>query len=241
MDAQHPFPDLSSPQAIDGLLERADCHGVTRRDVLKLATAASLFALGAPAVSRAGGVSAVAGQTKRGGKLAFLIMTNQLQYDVQLDHAASGIARHFGYSYTGLNGELNAQLQLSQFGQVAAAGATAVLVHSPDGSNIRAITQQAAQRKIWVSNIWGTLPWYTPFDAGDYWTLYAQPDEFRVQGEAVRVLAEALGGKGEIVRVLGVPGNTADTIRSAGADAVLKRYPQLKLVGELPGNWNSED
>ncbi len=39
----------------------------------------------------------------------------------------------------------------------------------------------------------------------------------------------------------GVEGNSTDLIRSRGRDDALKAYPEVKLVGELPGKWNRED
>ena len=253
-DPRRVMPDFSQKSEVDKVMEEADTHGVTRRDVLKLASAASLVIAGGGLLAACGGGDDGGSSTSSGatggsstviadnsGKLAFLIMTNQLEYDVIMDQAASQVGKDFGYTYTGLNGELDAQLQLNQFNEVAANGTKAVMLHSPDGSNVRQIATESNKQQIYMANVWGTLPWYTPFDAGDYWTLYGQPDEFLVQGEATRVLCEALGGEGEIVRVTGVDGNTADIIRSAGANAVLEDYPGIQLVGELPGKWNAED
>jgi len=258
-DPRTVLPDFSKKSEVDRVMEEADTHGVSRRDVLKLASFASLTIAGGSLLAACGSDSSSSSSSAtaadgtaaapsgsaviadNSGKLAFLIMTNQLEYDVLMSQAADLVGKQFGYSYTGLNGELDAQLQLSQFNQVAAAGTKAVMLHSPDGSNVRPISQAAEQQQIYWANVWGTLPWFTPYEAGDYWTLYAQPDEFLVQGEATRVLAEAIGGEGEIVRVTGVQGNTADIIRSAGADAALEDFPDVKLVGELSGNWNAED
>jgi ABC-type sugar transport system substrate-binding protein len=256
-DPRTVFPDFSEKREVDKVMEEADTHGVSRREVLKLASLASLTVAGGSLLAACGGGGSSTGAITAGGttaqpsgstviasnsgKLAFLIMTNQLEYDVLMNKAGGEVAKQYGYSYTGLNGELDAQQQLSQFNQVAAAGTKAVMLHSPDGSNVRPISQAAEQQKIYWANVWGTLPWFTPYEAGEYWALYAQPDEFLVEGEAVKVLAEALGGEGEIVRVTGVEGNTADIIRSAGADAALKDFPNVKLVDELTGNWNPEE
>ena len=46
-----------------------------------------------------------------------------------------------------------------------------------------------------VANTWGTLPWFTPFDAGDYWTLYAVPEEFSAEGAVTAEVAKAIGAK----------------------------------------------
>jgi ribose transport system substrate-binding protein len=238
LDPRALFPNFEDRRQVDKVLEELDTRNVSRRDFLTLVSAGAALVIGGPVLAACGGGGAVV-QSK--GKMAFLIMTNQLQYDVQMNDAARAVAEELGFSYSGLNGQLDAQLQLNQFGQVAASGAKAVLVHSPDGSDIRSIMTKAQQQQIYVSNVWGTLPWFTPFDSGDYYTLYGQPDEFKVMGQATKVLLDAMGGKGNIVRVTGVQGNTADIIRSAGADAVLKQYPNVHLLGELPGKWNSED
>lgn len=231
-------PDFSSKVQIDAALERLDTTRVSRRQFARLAGAGlGLLAAGA----RAGGPLGSTVLASSQGRLGFLIMTNQLEYDVLMNRAGQAIAADLGFSYVGLNGQLNDQVQFNQWQTLVAQGSRAVMLHSPDGGNVREIAGQAQQKKVYLANVWGTLPWYTPFEVGNYWTLYAQPDEFRVQGEVVRVLAEALGREGKIIRVLGVPGNTADTIRTRGADAVLKQYPKIRLVGELPGNWNAED
>jgi ABC-type sugar transport system substrate-binding protein len=231
---------------LDDLLTRLDTHGIGRRDFLKFASVGAALISGGGLLAACGGETtptpgSAAAVTDKSGRLTFLIMTNQLQYDVQMDAAAKAASAAFGFTYASFDGKLDAQLQLNQFQQTANQKVNAVIVHSPDGSNIREITQQAQRDKIHVGNVWGTLPWLTPFEIGDYYTLYAQPDEFLVQGKVVKVLADKLGGKGKIVRVTGVKGNSADVIRTRGADAVLEDYPDIDLVAELPGNWNPED
>lgn len=51
-------------------------------------------------------------------------------------------------------------------------------------------------------------------------------------------LAEALGGKGNIVMVTGVPGNTADVQRVQAAKDVLKDYPDINVLTSVPGSWD---
>jgi ABC-type sugar transport system substrate-binding protein len=242
-DPRRVFPDFTRKSEIDRVLEAADTHRVSRKEFLKLASAGAVAASAAPLLAACGGSSSGSSTavSDKSGKMAFLIMTNQLQYDVELDAAAKQVAKQLGFSYAGLNGQLNAQLQLNQFQQQASSGTKAILVHSPDGSNIRQMATQAQSQQIYMTNIWGTLPWFTPYEVGDYWTMYAQPDEFRVHGDAARVMFKAMGGKGNIVNVTGVKGNTADIIRVAGLKDALKDFPNIKLLGSLSGNWNSED
>jgi hypothetical protein len=73
--------------------------------------------------------------------------------------------------------------------------------------------------------------------------MYAEPDEFNahraVTVEVLKAVKQA--GGGGIVGVTGIEGNSTDIIRSRGRDDAFKDFPDLKLVGQLPGKWNRED
>jgi hypothetical protein len=102
----------------------------------------------------------------------------------------------------------------------------------------------AEQNKVYFANVWATLPWFTPFDATDYYTLYAVPEEFSAhRGVTVELLKEVTArfGGGDIIGVTGVPGFSTDTVRSRGRDDAFKDFPKTRLVGQLPGNFNRED
>lgn len=51
-------------------------------------------------------------------------------------------------------------------------------------------------------------------------------------------IAEKLNGKGNIVMISGLPGITGDTIRLNCAYEVLKKYPDIKILAKVPGNWS---
>lgn len=51
-------------------------------------------------------------------------------------------------------------------------------------------------------------------------------------------IAEKLNGKGNIVMISGLPGITGDTIRLNCAYEVLKKYPDIKILAQVPGNWS---
>ena len=112
------------------------------------------------------------------------------------------------------------------------------------GGSIKRIAQLANENKVWLDNTWGTLPWFTPFEAGDYYTMYAVPEEFSaeraVTAEVLKAVTDKFGG-GSIVGVTGVEGNSTDLIRSRGRDDAFKDFPKTKLAGQLPGKWNRED
>ena len=53
-------------------------------------------------------------------------------------------------------------------------------------------------------------------------------------------LAKALGGKGNIVALRGIP-TTLDNERMDAFNAVMKNYPDIKLLDAKHGNWNRDD
>src|ERR1700749_1544386 len=102
-DPRTVFPDFSDKREVDRVMEEADTHGVSRRDVLKLASAASLTVAGGALLAACGGGGRPTGASTTGGttaqpsgstviasnsgKLAFLIMTNHLEHDVLMNKA----------------------------------------------------------------------------------------------------------------------------------------------------------
>lgn len=233
------FPDFTDRKVIDCHMDAYGTSGLSRRDFLAFATASAVAASYAGAIG-APGVAVAA----TSGKVAHLMMTLQLEYVANADAGAKGAAKALGLEQVAVDGQLDSERQLNQFEQQATAGVKGVMLHAPGGGSIKRIAELANQNKIWLDNTWGTLPWYTPFEAGDYWTLYAVPEEFSAHGDVTRTVCkavmEAFGG-GELVGVTGVEGNSTDLIRSRGRDAAIKEFPKITLAGELPGKWNRED
>lgn len=233
------LPDFSDRKVVDRHMDRLDTSGVSRREFLALATAGASAAAGAASL----GLPNVA-VAAPSGKLAFLTAYYRNEYNTIADKAFHAAATAFGIGYTVLDGNFDSQLQLNQFEQQAVAGTTAAIFNLADGSAIRRVAKTASDNKIFIGNVWGTLAWYTPFDADEYYTLYAVPDEVRAHRGVTRVLlktvTEKFGG-GNIIGVTGVPGHLTDIARSRGRDEAVKEYPKTKLVGELPGKWNRED
>jgi ABC-type sugar transport system substrate-binding protein len=233
------FPDFEDRRVVDAHMDRLDMHGVSRREFLAFASASAIasasgLSLGFPAVALA----------QTGGKMAHLMMTMAMDYTVNADSGAHGAAEALGLEITSVDGQFDSERQLNQFEQQVTAGTKAVMLHAPGGGSIRRIAQLANENKVWLDNTWGTLPWFTPFEAGDYYTMYAVPEEFSAHKAVTEVVLKAVMdafGGGPIVGVTGVEGNSTDLIRSRGRDAALQDYPDVKLVGQLPGKWNRED
>ena len=55
---------------------------------------------------------------------------------------------------------------------------------------------------------------------------------------AAQIIAKALGGKGNVVELVGIPGTSAARDRGKGFEEELKKYPGLKLVAKQVANFN---
>ncbi|GAB5471273.1 MAG: sugar ABC transporter substrate-binding protein [Rhodospirillales bacterium] len=233
------FPDFTDRRVVDRHMDRLNLQGLSRRDFLAFASASAVastaaLSMGFPGVALADG----------SGKVAHLMMTARLEYAINADDGAKQASQAFGLDMSTVDGQLDSQRQLDQFEQQMAAGVQGVMLHAPGGGSIRRIAQLANENKIWLDNTWGTLPWFTPFEAGDYYTMYAVPEEYSAHKGVTETVCQAVMDKfggGILVGVTGVEGNSTDLIRSRGRDAAIAEFPQISLAGELPGKWNRED
>jgi ribose transport system substrate-binding protein len=91
---------------------------------------------------------------------------------------------------------------------------------------------------IYAVNNYSNAPWSTPPNIGDHYVAYH--DNNNVEG--ARILAEAMfeeiGGRGKLIHIEGVRGNTSSDKRTAGVDLALKNYPDIELVGRQPGDYS---
>ena len=103
--------------------------------------------------------AAVSRTRRPDGKLAYLS-----------GYMVNGWNQQVTYSGAQARRTSNAQEQASQFEQKTVGGAQGVIFNLSHGGSIRRFTQQAKQNQIYVANIWDSQPWFTPFDANEYWT-----------------------------------------------------------------------
>ncbi|CAA0100688.1 Uncharacterised protein [Starkeya nomas] len=233
------FPDFENRKVVDEHLERLGTHGVSRRDFLALASAGAI----AGATAGIAGLPSVA-VASPDGKLAYLAWTSRVEYMIQASKVIEAASKALGLGYTFLDGQFDSQRQLNQFEQQATIGSGGIILHASDGSALKRIAQLSQDNQVYFANVWATLPWFTPFDASDYYTLYAVPEEFSAHRGVTAKLLETVTsnfGGGDIVAVTGVPGFSTDTVRSRGRDDAFKDFPKTRLVGQLPGNFNRED
>ena len=77
---------------------------------------------------------------------------------------------------------------------------------------------------------------YIEAGAGSY-TATVIYDDVRLAREVTTILAEAMGGRGNVVIIEGIKGSDASDKRTAGALEALEAYPDIKVLAIQPANY----
>ena len=235
-----PGARLIEKKFIDRQLERLDTHGVSRRDFVQLVAGGMASGLAAEALGFP--VSAYAAEN---GKIAYMYFSATLQYCRTVSKSVQDTAAALGARSVSLDAEFNSNKEYDQFQQLQVAGDLGgIILNPPDASNVKRIAEDCQKNKIWMANVWATLPWYTPFDAGEYFIYYSCPDDFNAAKEITTTLLTELkkkGKRGKIIALDGIPGFVIDVVRQQGRVAAIKDFPEFEFADALPGNFNMED
>lgn len=233
------LPRFEEKRVVDSYMEKLDTHGVSRRDFLALASAGA--AVGAACAAYGLPTAAVASPN---GKVAYLAWSASTEYNQLVSKGAEAVAKDYGFNYAFLDGQIDSNRQLNQFEQLTTQDAQGGFFNILDGSALKRVSTLATNSNVYFGAIWDSLAWYTPFDAGQYYTLYAVPEERAAHRGVTEVLLQKVTDKfggGNIVALTGTPGNWCEIARNAGRDSAFAKFPKTKLVDQLPGKWLREE
>lgn len=144
--------------------------------------------------------------------------------------AMSPLAGHLNCPVYNANNDVSAQKQ--QISDLIASGVSAIVTDaaSPDGLNN--VIQQACAQHILVVSFDNTVTApcalkvnENQYDMGYMWAQW---------------LAGQLHGHGNVLMITGVAGTYVNEQRDAGAQAAFKKYPGIKVVDQLNGQWDSQ-
>lgn len=78
-------------------------------------------------------------------------------------------------------------------------------------------------------------------ESGDeYFVTFTGPDDVTQARTAGRLMAEGLGGAGNVVIIGGLPGYTVSQRREQGFREVIAECPDINILDVQPGNWSRE-
>jgi ribose transport system substrate-binding protein len=67
------------------------------------------------------------------------------------------------------------------------------------------------------------------------------PDDVKAGEQEMQMMADKLGGKGNIVILQGPLGQSAEVNRTKGIQNVLKKYPNMKVLAKDTANWKRDE
>lgn len=129
-----------------------------------------------------------------------------------------------------VNSPADINQQINQVNDLINQGLDALLIDPVSASAVKSVVPRAVSSGIltMISNDPAPTP-QAKNVVGDNYTWWEIQTKW---------LVEKLHGRGKIVMVTGVPGNTADVQRIKAAKNVLKKYPGIQVIASVPGYWD---
>lgn len=232
------FPDPLSRRAFLSVLGAAG--------IVLGATACSSSKAGGQAATSATGSAGSTGTTgSAGAKLSHdkswcQVTTLANDFFVAFADGGKQALDALGVATTTLEDQGNVNTALSQVGNVRTSSGKSIFGTPATEAEAAAVTKACQAAGILYASSYTAPAWYTPADA-DTWIRFMTPPSTKIATATAKALFEKVGGSGTIIHVPGQKGSSADDQRTAGMQAALKDYPNIKIVTAAPGNWTAED
>jgi ribose transport system substrate-binding protein len=163
------------------------------------------------------------------------------EYFISWDKGCRAAAEALGITYEPITTQGDANKEMSSIESALSSGVK-IFATAPIGAqSVPAITKLVNDNDGFISITWDIPEWFTPLDVGDGFTTYLRPDIEKESYELAKLLFDYIEKKGRVIHITGLPGTTGDMLVTAGVNRALKEYPDIELVGQLPGNYNRVD
>jgi len=123
------------------------------------------------------------------------------------------------------------EAQIAAMDNMIALGVDAIILNAATPTGFDAVIRRAADAGIIVVSFDNVV---TAPEA-----ILVNEDQVEFGSVMAADLVERLDGAGNVVMVNGVPGTSVDSDRNAGAKAVFEQYPDITVIAELEGMWDS--
>lgn len=125
--------------------------------------------------------------------------------------------------------------QASQVEQLVNAGVDAIIIVPVQADSLGPQLQMAKDAGIPVLAVNTTLADESLI------TSAVLPDDVAAGAQEMQQMADALGGKGNIVILQGPLGSSPELDRTAGIESVLANYPDIKVLAKDTANWKRDE
>jgi len=123
-----------------------------------------------------------------------------------------------------------AQKQIQQINSMVEAGANAIILYPISPTALNPAIKNACSKGVVV------VAYDSQVTEPCAYNVYT--DQYASAQITAEWVAKAMGHKGNLIFVTGVPGTTVDTGRNKGAHDVFAKYPDIKIIAEPNGMWS---
>lgn len=188
------------------------------------------------AISTAGCNRGTESQSAGGGAASGKSMTLALStlnnpFFIDVRDGAQDAAKAAGVNLSVVDAQNDPATQANQIADAVTKSPAAVLINPVDSDAAGAAVKPALAAKIPVVALDRAVN-------GAEVASSVSSDNVDGGRQAAKALAEAIGGKGDILILEGVPGTSASRDRSQGFSEGLKVFPGLKVVGKQPADFD---
>ena len=213
-----------------------------RRLAKGVAAVAVLSALAAGCSSTEGGGTTAAQPVKKEDLVLVLSVINLTNpYMASMIEGGKALSKELGVPLKIVNANGSSQTEISQIQAILAEGKKVALVVNTVASSdappiVNAVKAAGGHVVIW----WNKPDDFEPAKVGDHFVAF-QKHGGVPSGECNgKALAEAMGGKGNILALPGVLDSTTSQTRVAGLKSGIAKYPGVKIIEERPANWDQQ-
>ena len=128
----------------------------------------------------------------------------------------------------------NSQLQAQQVSQLINEHIDLLIISPNEAQPLTGVVEDAFNKGIPVIVIDRTI-------ASELYTSFIGADNYEVGKMAGDYAANLLGGKGNIIEVIGRPGSTPAIARQKGFRESISKHPDLTITAQVYGNWLKDD
>lgn len=158
----------------------------------------------------------------------------ETEYISKLSDAMEKAAEEQGVELVVMDGNYDMNTVISQLNTLESQKVDAIVVNALDAEALNSTIDPIVERGTPVIGVTASLT------AENLTSYVGSPDV--VGGEmAAKEIAEALGGKGNILILEGPIGISAQIERKEGIYNVLKEYPDIKVLEEKTANWSRSE
>lgn len=125
--------------------------------------------------------------------------------------------------------------QASQVEQLVNQAVDAIIIVPVQADSLQPQLEMAQEAGIPVLAVNTTL------SNSDLITSAVLPDDVAAGAQEMQQMADALGGKGNIVILQGPLGSSPELDRTAGIESVLAEYPDIKVLAKDTANWKRDE